>query len=127
MFSIFCHVADPTPTPDRWHTFLTWWRFWGTLGFCGSAFLTFLIISDMDGIPAYCGWRHPCPPWITLTIGAFPMYVWAAGGLVTWQLGRMARRRGRRPSLGIPIGALIFFPGLTLSLYLVYHYWWPNA
>ncbi|MTE13321.1 hypothetical protein [Nocardia aurantiaca] len=120
-------MAAPTLTSDRWRIFLTWWRFWGVIGFCLSSFLSFLVISDLQGVPAFCGWRHPCPPQIILGLGAFPLYVWAAGGAISWQIARMAFRHGLRPALGIVLGALVFVSGMILSLYLVADYWWPNT
>ncbi|MVU76695.1 hypothetical protein GPX89_05475 [Nocardia sp. ET3-3] len=120
-------MATPTDLPDRWRTYLTWWRFWGAIGFCLTFFLSFLIISDMEGVPAFCGWRHPCSPLILGSLGTLPIYVWAAGGAISWYLGRFALSRGRTPAWGIIIGALVFLPGVILSLYLVAAYWWPDA
>ncbi|MFE2997106.1 hypothetical protein ACFXG4_19080 [Nocardia sp. NPDC059246] len=120
-------MAYPTLVPDAWRSFLMWWRFWGTVGFCVTGFLSFIIIRNLDGIPEFCGWRHPCPPQIILGLGAFPLYTWAAGGAVSWQLGRIALRHGWRPTWGLAIGALIFIAGFLFSLYMVANYWWPST
>lgn len=120
-------MADPTLAPDRWHTYLTWWRFWGVIGFCLTFFLSFVIISDMEGVPAYCGWRHPCPPWILLPLGLLPIYAWAFAGLVAWGLGRIALRSRRTPAWGIVVATPVFLGGVIFSIYMVADYWWPNA
>ncbi|OJF79304.1 hypothetical protein NS14008_08905 [Nocardia seriolae] len=124
---ILCRVADPTLTPDRWRTYLAWWRFWGLIGFCVAGFLSFLIISDMQGVPAFCGWRHPCSPLILLSLGMLPVYVWAAAGAIAWKTARIALSQRWRPRWGIVLGGLVFVPGVVLSLYLVAGYWWPDA
>ncbi|GAB2549661.1 hypothetical protein [Nocardia heshunensis] len=120
-------MADPTLAPDRWRTYLTWWRFWGVIGFCLTAFLSYLIISDMEGVPAFCGWRHPCAPWIVLSLGLLPVYTWAIAGAIAWFLGRVALHSRRAPAWGIAIAFVVFIPGVILSLYLIANYWWPNA
>ncbi|MEC3914905.1 hypothetical protein [Nocardia sp. CDC160] len=121
-------MAEPTFAPDdRWRTYLTWWLFWGFIGFCVTGFLSFLIISDMDGVPAYCGWRHPCSPIILGSLGMLPLYVWAGAGGIAWKLGRVALDRGRRAAWGIVVGGVVFVPGVILSLYLVADYWWPSS
>ncbi|WP_369638931.1 hypothetical protein [Nocardia sp. JMUB6875] len=119
-------MADPTLAPDRWRTYLMWWRFLGLIGFCLTFFLSFLIISDMQGVPEFCGWRHPCSPLILGSLGMLPLYIWAISGALAWQLGRIALRQRRTPTWGIAIAALVYIPGVILSLYLVANYWWPE-
>ncbi|WP_162958641.1 hypothetical protein [Nocardia yunnanensis] len=118
-------MADPTLTPDRWRTYLLWWRFWGVIGFCLTGFLSFLIISDMEGVPAFCSWHHPCSPVILMLFGPLPLYTWFLSGTASWATARAALHQRRSPMWGMFVGAVLFIPGVILSLYLVANYWWP--